>query len=114
MDCIQPNVCNCIRDCSCDEGYQCCSQEVPSGTSTYGMCVKQGFCDKKRGIPDKSCKNLSSNNEDSKDVKEPYIFRENFLSNDCDCNNWKKALILMSGITLLLVVLIVFLRYSTA
>lgn len=108
MDCVQSNMCNCVRDCTCETGYQCCSQTTPTGRPTFGMCVKQGFCDSSRGIPVKSCKNSNFSNE-TQDVKEPYIFQESYGDN-CDCDNWKKALIVMSGITLLLVLLIVFLR----
>jgi hypothetical protein len=53
MDCIDNNICNCKRECKCNSGYECCSEDTKN--STFGMCVQIGCCDKKRGIPSKDC-----------------------------------------------------------
>lgn len=59
MDCVQNRVCNCAKECTCDPGYSCCSQETPDGKAAYGLCVKDNECDKKRGLPLASCKDPS-------------------------------------------------------
>lgn len=49
--CYQKKVCNCVRDCNCDTGYECCSEEVPNGQQPiFGLCVAKGTCDQKRGM----------------------------------------------------------------
>lgn len=112
MDCIQPGICNCVSDCSCDNGYVCCSQNVPKGKATYGMCVKQGFCDNERGIPMKSCKNSNSKNNRSDGVREPFLFREGFhegysdQNETCNCKDWNKAMIILTIIILFLLLLV--------
>jgi hypothetical protein len=48
--CYQKKVCNCIKNCTCDVGYECCSENIPDGKSPiFGLCVARGTCDKKRG-----------------------------------------------------------------
>lgn len=106
MDCIQTGICNCLSDCKCDPGYQCCSQEVPKGKATYGMCVKAGHCDSKRGIPLKSCKN--TNKEQTQTRKEFFqiISQENYTYS----KNWKKPVVITSCIVGLLLLGIVYQR----
>lgn len=50
--CYHSNVCNCVKDPNCtgDAGYECCSEAPPKGQPKFGMWVKEGTCDKKRGI----------------------------------------------------------------
>lgn len=55
MDCVQSKIYNCLEK-ECDSGYECCSEKVPKGKPTFGMCVRQGQCDDTRGIPVKSCR----------------------------------------------------------
>lgn len=108
MDCIQPGICNCISDCKCDNGYVCCSQKVPNGKTTYGMCVKQGFCDQERGIPIKSCRNEPLTMKKENDIREAYLFKENFESGEDKkkCKNWNNAIIMLTIISLSLLLLV--------
>lgn len=57
MQCIQPDICNCVSACTCGRGYECCSQTIPQGKKpTFGMCVKQGSCDTDKGLPKTGCR----------------------------------------------------------
>jgi hypothetical protein len=70
--CYQNKVCNCIKQCKCDNGYECCSQEVPGGKQPiFGLCVAKGTCDGKRGL----CSN--------KKLKSVEHFSENSENNQC-------------------------------
>lgn len=55
MECIQTEVCNCLKSCSCQNGYECCTEN--SSKPTLGICVEKGCCDGKRGLPSKKCRN---------------------------------------------------------
>lgn len=106
MECIQPKICNCLKNCQCDDGYSCCSEKNQNGAKpTFGMCVKQGFCDEKRGIPMKNCRDSAYK---QKSTNEEYIqesgVREGY-NDDCDCKNWNDAMITM----VIIIVLMVFL-----
>lgn len=109
MECIQPKMCNRLRDCQCDEGYSCCTEKTDK--PTFGMCVKTGFCDEKRGIPMKNCKDGIKRNIKMSSSSEEYIkFSEGYngddsQTNDCNCNEWKHAMVTM----ILIVILLVFL-----
>jgi hypothetical protein len=46
--CYQEKVCNCKRDCECEEGYECCSEDTKN--PTMGLCVKKNTCNKKTGF----------------------------------------------------------------
>jgi hypothetical protein len=46
--CYQEKVCNCRRDCECDEGYECCSENTAK--PTLGVCVKKDTCNKATGL----------------------------------------------------------------
>lgn len=46
--CYQEKVCNCKRDCECEEGYECCSQQAKN--PTLGLCVKKGTCNQTTGL----------------------------------------------------------------
>ena len=66
-NCYQENICNCVKDCKCDDGYECCSEYVPENKRPkYGLCVHKGTCDTKRGI----CN--SKNKPNSKVISELY------------------------------------------
>jgi len=47
-------ICNCrnpkTKDCSCKNGYECCSEKKKNGYAPVGICCKAGHCDQKRGI----------------------------------------------------------------
>jgi hypothetical protein len=53
-DCYQKNVCNCKKSCSCEEGYECCSQQADK--QVLGLCVKKGTCNEATGL----CKSSKS------------------------------------------------------
>jgi hypothetical protein len=66
--CYQKKICNCVKHCNCEEGYECCSENVPDGKpSTFGLCVSKGTCDKNKGICSKkmlnSVEHFSDNNK---------------------------------------------------
>lgn len=58
--CYHPKVYNCQKEQPCDSGYECCSQNNPSGRPVFGLCVKSGTCDHARGICE-SGKKFSTN-----------------------------------------------------
>lgn len=103
MDCIQPEIYNCLQK-DCENGYECCSEKVPKGNPTFGLCVKQGQCDETRGIPYKSCKD---NRKKQKTISEEFSVWANEGYND-DCSEWKNALWILSLISVILVFVIVF------
>lgn len=108
MNCIQSKVCNCLRDCECDDGYSCCSEKASNGAKpTFGMCVKNGFCDEKRGIPVKNCKDDKQKSLYTQDSLEEYVrIREGYSQgDDCNCNEWKHAMVTMVVIVILLIFL---------
>lgn len=94
-----------MRSCRCDPGYTCCSENVPTGSPTFGMCVKSGFCDSERGIPKKGCSGtVQADSGDSVKILE--FSHEGY---DSDCSSWNKAMIIMVLIIVLLLALGVFL-----
>lgn len=87
--CYSTNSCNCVKDCQCPSGYDCCteSDNPARAKPTFGMCVQEGTCDRSRGI----CK--SKNPTVSKSIKERFkIFsREGYNDDDDTCKSWKGA-----------------------
>ena len=97
-----------MRSCQCDPGYTCCSENVPSGSPTFGMCVKNGFCDPERGIPKKGCSGGVSDTRGlpADSVKILEFSHEGY---DSDCSSWNSAMIIMVVVVVLLLALGVFL-----
>ena len=97
--CYQEKVCNCMKDCSCDNGYECCSETVPKGKkSKYGICVETGTCDKSRGI----CNSKSK----SKNV---LIDQENYRVNSTENfelknTDWLKWVIFFGVIVIVIII----------
>jgi hypothetical protein len=87
--CYQKNVCNCVKDCKCENGYECCSQNYNGKPPKYGLCVKKGTCDKERGI----CNSIKSSVEIIENVETYKNFiKENYENDDNDnCKEWKKG-----------------------
>jgi len=95
-NCYQPNVCNCKKDCNCDEGYECCSQIYKGKDSTYGLCVKSGSCDKERGICKSREKQIIRKEENNVSENYKVFQKENYNDNDDDndndnCKEWKNG-----------------------
>jgi hypothetical protein len=89
--CYQKNVCNCVKDCKCENGYECCSQNYNGKPPKYGLCVKKGTCDKERGI----CNSIKSSVEIIENVETYKNFIKENYENDNDdndnCKEWKKG-----------------------
>lgn len=93
-NCYQPNVCNCVRDCSCDDGYECCSEKTKN-KPRYGLCVKKGTCDKERGIcRTKGTASFSTSESYNVKSKEGYNDKDN-------CKKWKISFWILSAILLI-------------
>lgn len=94
--CYSENICNCKRDCSCDDEFECCTEKPPKGDAKLGICVKTGTCDKKRGI----CQSRS-NFKDSKMEGEYYSTeRAEYYSNGDTKNTY-----IYCGIIVVLVII---------
>ena len=79
-NCYQENICNCVKDCKCDDGYECCSEYVPENKRPkYGLCVHKGTCDTKRGICNSKNKPNSKVISElySEDIKEGFSIKSN-------------------------------------
>ncbi len=51
MDYYQQDFCNCTKSNCCQEGYTCCTENVPDGkVSTLGICCKGDTCNKNKGF----------------------------------------------------------------
>lgn len=102
--CFHDNACNCLKDCSCPAGYSCCteSDNPAKAAPTYGLCVREGTCDKSRGI----CK--SKNPPKSKIYSESFTIRskEGYDNNDGQCDSYRNALIIMTVIVILMLLYI--------
>jgi hypothetical protein len=87
-DCYSKNVCNCVSDPNCTkpQGHECCSEIPPNGKPKFGLWVKSGTCDNKKGL----CKS-KYNNQKLPDHKERFqiLTREGY--NDNNCNSWKNS-----------------------
>lgn len=83
----QNPVCNCVRNNCCHSGYECCSQDVPDGTPTFGLCVKKGRCNPKLGLV-------------------PKLDFEGYDENSCACKGrkWEYWIAIPLILTLLLLV----------
>lgn len=83
------DVCNCRSgECSCPNGYECCSEKVPGGKEPkFGLCCKKGSCDGKTG----HCLSPDDKRTDS-DLQESYRggIRESYNDDD-DCSSWRSA-----------------------
>lgn len=101
--CYHPKTCNCVSDCQCDSGYECCSERPPKGQNPkLGLCVKNGTCDSKLGLcnPEGVFKTAGK-------ITEDFTFfnsREGF--NDKD-KNW-----LLIFLSILLIVVVLFIGYK--
>ena len=47
--CYHPTFENCQKSSKHPDGFECCSEIPPKGKATFGLWVKKGTCDKKRG-----------------------------------------------------------------
>lgn len=120
MECIKNPEKNCCsggicRDDVCPDTHSCCSQQSKNGNnSTLGICVKKdengggGNCDKKRGLPVKSCKD-NTNTYTLKNSSESFkIFsKEGYTHDDNDdknCNRWENAFNILFLIIILLLI----------
>jgi hypothetical protein len=98
MECIQAEVCNCLKSCSCQNGYECCTEN--SSKPTLGICVEKGCCDGKRGLPSKKCRN-SGNCQNKKtqlyssDQKNEIINKENYEDDNTEKTYNKSFIILV-------------------
>lgn len=105
MECIDNPSNNCCKggNCSssiCSRGYSCCWEKT--NNPTYGMCVKNGNCDSKRGIPVKNCK------ADKSSISEGYDKYEKIavISEEGYRGNSTSKIILWSILVLMVVALI--------
>lgn len=105
MDIIEKLGSNCRKNYTCSNNYECCSEPVPTGFPQFGMCVKRGYCDKKRGIPIKgSLKVENKSNVEQFDIQT----REGYDNDDsCSCQNWTNAFMVLFIIIFLLLLLAV-------
>jgi hypothetical protein len=125
LPCVKNPITNCCDksgNCDhkkCGEGHICCAQE-PSlsggyGSATLGICVKKdaqggmGNCDKKKGLPVKDCQEDTKNNVNIPVEKyENFIVHTNEGYNDdnCDCDKWNNAFIVLFVVLMLLILVI--------
>ena len=99
-DCFQSTIVNCASGHTCDSGYECCSQKIPSGEPPkLGLCVKSGTCDTKRGICKSNRKNIPGTKE--------HFYVNSMEGFNCKCENGYLMPVLIS-ISVMIFVLIVY------
>jgi len=55
MKCVQKEIYDCSKQ-PCQSGYECCKQHG----NNFGLCIKEGQCNRKTGLPNKSCREAPS------------------------------------------------------
>lgn len=50
--CYHTDGCNCLKECNCPDGYECCYEHSDGVTPTFGHCVLKGMCNNTTGLCD--------------------------------------------------------------
>lgn len=99
MDPAYQSGCNCVKDCKCGDDYICCSQK--GNERVFGLCIKkENGCDTNTGLAKVKGNVVMQNN---KEVLNSSGNSEGYSSDDnCDCNNWKNAMLVLCFIVIIL------------
>lgn len=116
MDPAYQSGCNCApgakNSCSCQQGYKCCFQQ--GNENVFGLCVKEeNGCNTKTGLAMKKTEGIQRENFGNA----PSGYTEGFFEGysdgasedqNCDCKDWKDAMIIMAVIILLVVAYLIY------
>lgn len=122
MDPAYQSGCNCApgakNSCSCQQGYKCCFQQ--GNENVFGLCVKEeNGCNTKTGLAMKKTEGIQQENFGnvyggyaegySEGYAEGYLEEDpEGQTSDCDCKDWKDAMMVMAVIILLVVAYLIY------
>jgi len=112
MECVKNPSYNCEKAGQrYSEDHECCVQKGNEGH--FGIYVRKGYCDRKRGLPVKGCKDSNSKFV-PKESYEKFVINSKEGYNNCDCSNWNQAFMVLFIIITMLVFLcaLFYIRYT--
>lgn len=88
MECVYSEIKNCQAGQKCPDGYECCSENVPSGGKPkFGLCVRSDQCDRSRGIPKRSCRDEQYRQNMPAQIERFQIYSSEGYNDTKECKN---------------------------